>query len=437
MYEAQWKWLVILFYPIRLYEGYEAVQYFQKKKLLPWIYIALVCALFALSLANQFYFGISSALCAFFFWLGQFKLGRLLGQEEDEEAKHCRNMGFFLLIPTLGTILSGVSLLFYPPSEMPLLPLYGGLGVSALLAMYTIWEIVSLRKNLSVAGRFLRLTCWMALSSPASLIVVLTLLLTKTENVNVFSCLSVTVFGGLAFLLALSMIMIAFCDYQSFRDSIATFFALIKKNRLLFTRASIAKDVLLVVGKSIISVVSVSFFMFVNALYSAGLGSARFIALKMHEQDRAQQIKSYRQVGVVISIASICYVLYSLRLLFGGKTGVYSMNIALVIALYTFVEFGINVRDALRLRKSHALEAKALRAISFAATLICFVLTQTAIMSFASEGDNSLANALSGIFFGGGASLVGIFVVVQSYRYQKHPERGLDAPDEEEAISTP
>jgi len=95
------------------------------------------------------------------------------------------------------------------------------------------------------------------------------------------------------------------------------------------------------------------------------------------------------------------------------------MQIALVIALYTFVEFGINIKETFRLRKSKNLEAKALRAISFSSTLLCFVLTQTAIMSFANEGDNSFANALSGVVFGGLAALIGLYVILDSFSHKK------------------
>lgn len=95
------------------------------------------------------------------------------------------------------------------------------------------------------------------------------------------------------------------------------------------------------------------------------------------------------------------------------------MYTALVIAFYTFIEFGINIREAFRIRKSKKLESKALRAISFSSTLLCFVLTQTAIMSFSSEGDNSFSNALSGVVFGGLAALTGLYVIIDSFRYKK------------------
>ena len=187
-------------------------------------------------------------------------------------------------------------------------------------------------------------------------------------------------------------------------------------HRPTIVRATLAKDAILVLGKGVIAAASLSFFMLVNALYTAGMGLARYFALKMQHQCRAVQIRSYRAVGIIICIASLCYVLYAMRLFFGGRTGDYSLYMALVIALYTFVEFGINLKETWRLRNSHQLQAKALRAIGFSGTLLCFVLTQTAIMSFAAQGDNRIPNALAGVIFGSLAAVRGLFVIKDSYR---------------------
>ena len=195
--------------------------------------------------------------------------------------------------------------------------------------------------------------------------------------------------------------------------------ALLENRRLILTRLSIFKDIFFVAGKSVIGIIPLSFFMFANALYSAGLGLARFVAVKMHTQTRKKQLTGYRQVGIIISVTGICYVLYSARLFFGGKTGTYSLYVALVIALYTFVEFGINIREAFRLRRSEALDARALRAISFASTLICFVLTQTAILSFTAEGDTRIFNAIAGVTFGSLAASIGLYVIADSVRRQR------------------
>ena len=358
-------------------------------------------------------FEILSAVSALLFLIIQYSLHSFLHVDINSQKGQYRPVSFFLLLPPIVTITGGILLLFSPDLNIGYQS-YLTVFTSAVLLVCLILQFISIRKNTSLAGRLLRLTIAAAMSVPLSLGITLLLHLTNTEEATVLSCMTTTIFGGLSFLLIANIIMISYCGYKSTIVSIQTISTIFRKRKLVFTRVSILKDAFLVVGKGLISILSISFFMFVNALFSAGMGIARFIAVRMHTQEKSKQIMSYRYVGIIISIASICYVLYSVRLFFDNSTSEYDMYLALVIALYTFVEFGINIKEAIKLRKSKALEAKAIRAISFSATLICFVLTQTAIMSFASEGDSSFVNAISGVVFGGLAALVGIYVVLES-----------------------
>jgi len=390
-----------------------------KTKLFHFLYISITAAIFAIGYITDSKFEMICAVCAAPFWVAQLWLYSGLGKEESAQRKLCKPIGWFMLLPSLGMIAGGVRIVFLPYESTSPMLMYGTIALSAVLSAMIVVQIISQWKNTSLIHRFLRQTAFAALSAPLSIIVVLLLYLFPSEDAVTISCMTVEIFSGLALLLSLNMIMVSICGYKSTSDSIKTISDLMKSKKLVFTRLSIFKDIFLVAGKVIISIISVSFFMFTNALYSAGMGVARFVALKMYTQNKEKQIESYRLVGIIISISSICYVLYSVRLFFGGKTGSYDMIIALVIAMYTFVEFGVNIREAIRLRKSKVLEAKALRAISFSGTLLCFVLTQTAIMSFAAEGDNSFANALSGVVFGGLAALRGIFVIMDSLRHKE------------------
>lgn len=389
---------------------------FAKIRIFNWIDPLLIGTILALGYLKNAWFEIICAVCAALFWFVQLKLTLLSTKEEGIQKKQCKPLGFFLLLPGIGITAAGILLLFRPFSMMPAPMAYGTVAVSAVLFACLLLQMITLGRNVSPAGRFLRLTLGAAMSAPLSLALTLMLSRTEPEEAVALSSMSVGIFGASAFFIAVNLAIVSLCGYQSARDSIKTISALIRHRKLVFTRITILKDAFLVASKTAISVISLSFFMFANALYSTGMGVARFYAVRMHNQDRARQIKSYRFVGIIISAASICYVIYSARLFEGGKTETYSMYIALVIALYTFVEFGINVRDAFRLRKSRALEAKALRAISLSSTLLCFVLTQTAIMSFASEGDNSFTNALAGVVFGGLAALVGLYIIVDSFQ---------------------
>ncbi len=395
-----------------------------KIRIIYWIYPLLIGAIILLGFLNNAWFEIICAFCGVLFWLVQLRLTNLVKKDEGTQNKQCMPLGFFLIPPAAGIISAGVLLLFRPLPIIPVLTAYGIVVISTTWLSCLLLQLITLKGLASPAGRFLRLTLGAAMSAPLSLALTSTLYIAKTDDAVTLSCISVGIFGALALLIALNIALVSLSGYKSTRDSIKTISALARDRKLVFTRITMLKDAFLVASKTAISVISLSFFMFANALYSAGMGVARFYAVRMHKKDRLQQIKSYRFVGIIISVASICYVIYPARLFSGGKTETYSMYIALVIALYTFVEFGINVRDAFRLRKSKALEAKALRAISLSSTLLCFVLTQTAIMSFASEGDNSFANSLAGVVFGGLAALVGLYIIVDSFFQRNASEPG-------------
>jgi len=386
----------------------------------------LLCALPAVvsivyGYLNDSIFEILCAVGVLLFLIIQFCLSSFLEKEKNTETERQRPTSFFLLLPPIAIITAGILLLFSPDLSTGNQS-YIAIAMSAVLLVCLIFRLISLWKDVSLAGRLLRLTIMATMSAPLSLGITLLLYLTTAEETAVLSCMTTVIFGSMAFLMIANIIMVSYCGYKGTVESIKIISKEIRERKLIFTRVSILKDTFLVAGKGIISIISASFFMFVNALYSAGMGIARFVAVRMHSQEQRKQITSYRFVGIIISVSSICYALYSVRLFFGGKTGDYDMYVALVIALYTFVEFGINIKEAIKLRKSMALEAKALRAVSFSSTLICFVLTQTAIMSFANEGDNSFANALSGVVFGGLAALVGIYVTLDSIPNRKRLE---------------
>ena len=374
---------------------------------------------FALGYISNSIFEILCAVGAMLFFMIQLRIISLSNKNANDEH---RPAGFFLLLPPIAIISGGVFLLASPEFSMGSQS-YPSIITSAALFVCLIFRLTLFWNDISLSGRLLRLAITATMAAPLSLGISLILHLTAAEEAAVLSCMTTIIFGALSFLAMANIIMVSYCGYKGTIESIKIISIAVKERRLIFTRVSILKDTFLVAGKGIISVASVSFFMFVNALYSAGMGIARFIALRMRSQEQRRQLKSYRYVGIIISVSSICYVLYSVRLFFGGKTGDYDMHVALVIALYTFVEFGINIKEAIRLHKSKALEAKALRAVSFSSTLICFVLTQTAIMSFAGEGDNSFSNALSGVVFGGLAALVGIYVILDSISTRKKLEQ--------------
>jgi len=229
--------------------------------------------------------------------------------------------GSLALLPSLGLIASAVGFLLRPENAVHIYTAYALIGISAAFVAWLVFKIIALRKDKSTAARFTRLISMAAMSSPLSLIVGIILTIAEIEDdAATLICLSTAVFGGAALLIAANLIIVSPCGFGSTSDSLRTINRLVKSKRLVFVRISMAKDVLLVLSKTLISIAATSFFMFTNALYSMGLGVARFIALRMHTQSGDEQIKSYFRVGGVIFLASACYVIYSIRLFYKSST---------------------------------------------------------------------------------------------------------------------
>lgn len=189
---------------------------------------------------------------------------------------------------------------------------------------------------------------------------------------------------------------------------------------IIFTKLSIQKDIVVVLGKIILSFITLSGFVLANALYSAGMGIAKICAIKTQENDVNKQIHSYFQIGAAIFGSSLCYVIYSLSMFTEGKSIHYNMNIALIIAAYTFTELFLIIRDYIRARKSRNLISEGIKLIGLSSILICVVLTQTAIMSISYEGDARFYNGLSGVLFGSVAAFVGIYMMIRSKSVNKN-----------------
>jgi hypothetical protein len=187
-----------------------------------------------------------------------------------------------------------------------------------------------------------------------------------------------------------------------------------KNSTIIFTRLSLMKDIILVIGKIVLSCITLSAFMFANALYSAGMGIARFSAISAQDKDKQKQIQSYFHIGAAILGASLCYVVYSLKTFSAGTSMRFDMSIALIIALYTFTEFGLIIKEYRKARKTHNIISEEIKLIGLSSTFISLVLTQAAIMSFAADSDNNVASMLSGLFFGGMSAIIGVYMMIRS-----------------------
>lgn len=345
-------------------------------------------------------------------WLGGF---RLLTK------KHTGPWHSVLLIfPAIALCVLSVTPLF-----IKLIPSYDILqtgvicGLVGAQACFVIVSLIAHRKDKDIPA-------WMTRQFDAAQLCVLLpalvsqlLLLGEEGEWAQMLCLTGCVMGGIMLLLSFNLLLCALCGYRGTRASIRFVRDEFQRRRRIFYFVSVGKDGFMVLVKLVMSIASTSFFMLANALFSCGIGLARYVALKMQDKETAEQLRLYRWVCATLSFSGLCYVGYSVRLFFGGSAGQYDMVMALAIAAYTFVEFGIQIHELVKLRKQHDLEAEALRLVSLCGILVSFVLTQTAIMSFSEPGEHNFSDGLAGVVFGGLVILVGIIAMIRQKVYKK------------------
>ena len=181
------------------------------------------------------------------------------------------------------------------------------------------------------------------------------------------------------------------------------------------------------VGKLAMGLSSLSLFPRVGALYTFGMVTAKCVALAgivKSESDR-EQYRYYKASGVILIVSSVLYAVYSARLFFYPESGSYHAYIALGIAAVTFAELTLNIRGVIIERKNHTQLVHAIKMLNLASSLICLVLTQTAILSFASGRAkiHPAANGLLGVLMGGAATLLGAAMIVRILRIEKKGAR--------------
>ncbi len=183
------------------------------------------------------------------------------------------------------------------------------------------------------------------------------------------------------------------------------------------TGAACLGNLLVGIGKLMMGIISLSFFTCVSAFYTFGMVLAKACVLRgMAEKNIAErQYRYYRLSGIILIIASVLYVVYSTRLLWHPMAGRYSKYTGIGIAAFAFTELGLNIRGVIVERNNHNQLFHAVKMINLASSLICLVLTQTAILSFTHEHvpdyDPSMSNGLMGILMGTAAALIGCIML--------------------------
>ena len=186
---------------------------------------------------------------------------------------------------------------------------------------------------------------------------------------------------------------------------------------LRFAGASCVGNTIIGIGKLVMGILSLSFFTCTGAFYTFGMVIAKCCVLAgiVKKKDLKAQYYYYKLSGLVLIASSVLYIVYSIRLLSHPVTSSYHMYMALAIATFTFTELTINIRGVIVYRHKHTPLVHAIKMINLAASLICLVLTQTAILSISPEAVEvpPSVNGIMGILMGSASTILGIIMIIR------------------------
>ncbi len=162
-----------------------------------------------------------------------------------------------------------------------------------------------------------------------------------------------------------------------------------------------------------------SYFLVVSSFYSLGIGLTLQLFFRGVNQSKLVQTKEKKYVILIymgLLISSIIYSFYMIRLFYIEVTEFnYGMLVSLGIAVVSFVELGIAIRG---LVKSYHLRDSLLTArktVTLTNAMVALVVTQSAIMTFATNDGSSyqMYSAISGISVGIMAILISSIMLVR------------------------
>lgn len=181
-----------------------------------------------------------------------------------------------------------------------------------------------------------------------------------------------------------------------------------KEDRIfkLTTICSLSLNLFIGIGKWILAIFSGVVF-FVSGVVNILMGIAKLISYIGLLNNDSDFKKRNFIVSFLVFLSGAEYFIYMLNVYLGNfPLSAYEMQIALLIALVSFIEIGVAIYGLVKIRgRGHSF--KNIKLINFVLALEAMVLTETAILSFTESETFALSSSLFGL-------ITGIFVMVLS-----------------------
>lgn len=179
------------------------------------------------------------------------------------------------------------------------------------------------------------------------------------------------------------------------------------------TLFSIALNILLTIGKTILTIFSGSFMFLISGGINLLIGfSKRECYLGIKNNIQSEFKKRNIKIALLLIFSGLMYIIYMTRLLFIKNSSFnYDGFLSINIALISFVEMGFAIAGILRVKRSGHYYRN-IKIINFASACTAIILTQVALLSFTETQNANRVNGLSGTGVGLFIVLLGIFILI-------------------------
>lgn len=172
------------------------------------------------------------------------------------------------------------------------------------------------------------------------------------------------------------------------------------------------------VFKILLAILSHSVLILIHAVYNIIKACAMHYAMKSRKGYNVTMFYS----GLLVIVASIVYLVYSLYIYFFGSDAAYHMYIAIGIAAVTCYELVYTIHGIRIAKKEQNIQHETIKYINLASALVSVSLTQTAILSFTRTEDMSKSYAVGDVIFGFLALAVGLYMLLRAPKYKSRSD---------------
>ena len=197
---------------------------------------------------------------------------------------------------------------------------------------------------------------------------------------------------------------------------------------VVFASLSLLVNIAYVVFHVVLALTTDTFFWYISlALYYGLLVLLRGTLVLYHKKgtdNKIEEIKKYRNCGVLLTLIPLCLLVPILQILFLNKAFVHEGLSIFAFAAYAFYKIIMAVYNLFRSKKETKLTVEGIRSIGLADALVSIFSLQTALLYAFSEGtDYSAFNVATGLAVFVLTIALGVMMIIKAKKQLEETKR--------------